>query len=286
MKVWLPAIKGLVPDDMVRCCQAFLEFSYIARKDQILESDLDELDDALIHFHKYREIFITEGVWEDFEVPRQHAMAHYWYLIEQFGAPNGLCTSITEHAHIAAIKEPWRHTNKHEPIAQMIKIHNWLSLLNAFCLKLESHGLLQQPLWAELGQDFIHATNINLGDQGDYQEVDDDPAMELVDEEKPMDDEDDLFVDAVADRSTQLHAELDRMNNPNSQHSNVHAQQVTREDEDEPSVGKDELLDSHVALAKEPGNILFYFVNITTNQSFSSWDSHYSFWSLYLSLCS
>jgi hypothetical protein len=206
MKVWLPAIKGLVPDDMVRCCRAFLEFSYIARRDQIHESDLDELDNALLRFHQYREIFITEGVREDFEVPRQHAMSHYQYLIEQFGAPNGLCTSITEHAHIAAIKEPWRRTNKHEPIAQMIKIHNRLSLLDAFRLKLESHGLLQQSLWAEIGQDFVHTTNINSGDQDDIVDLEDDPAMELVDEdnsdsdsENSTDDDHDLFVDAVAD---------------------------------------------------------------------------------------
>jgi hypothetical protein len=228
MKVWLPAIKGLVPDDMVCCCQAFLEFSYIARKDQILESDLDELDDALIRFHQYRQIFITEGVWEDFQVPRQHAMAHYLYLIEQFGAPNGLCTSITEHAHIAAIKEPWRRTNKHEPIAQMIKIHNQLSLLDAFRLKLESHGLLQTSLWAEIGQDFIHGTNVNSGDQDYEQDIEDDPDMELIDEEQSMDD-DDLFVDAVAHRSTCLQAELNWMNNNNPDQSTVCKHKITRE---------------------------------------------------------
>lgn len=286
MKVWLPAIKGLVPDDMVRCCRAFLEFSYIARKDQILDSDLDEMDDALIRFHKYREIFITEGVREDFEAPRQHAMTHYRYLIEQFGAPNGLCTSITEHAHIAAIKEPWRRTNKHEPIAQMIKIHNRLSLLDAFRVNLESHGLLLQPLWAEIGQNLSHATNINSQDQIDDSDIDHDPAMELIDEDNSdhsdpgtaMDD-DDLFVDAIADWSTRLHAKLDRINNTNPDHSNVRAHQIKREDEDDPAVGKDESLDSYVALAKEPGNTLCYHFNIHTDQYLSPWGSHYSPWS-------
>jgi hypothetical protein len=291
MKVWLPAIKGLVPDDMVRCCRAFLEFSYIARKDQIDESDLDQLDDALLRFHKYRNIFITEGVREDFEVPRQHAMAHYRYLIEQFGAPNGLCTSITEHAHIAAVKEPWRRTNKHEPIAQMIKIHNRLSLLDAFRLQLESHGLLQQPLWAEIGQDFVQATGIDSGDESDGGVIEDIPAMELIDEDNSghhnlghtVDDDDDLFVDAIADRSTRLHAELDRINNTNPDDSNIWAQQISREDEDEPAIGKNESLDSHVTLAKEPGNILCSHFNNVVDQFISSWSSHYSPWSLYLS---
>jgi hypothetical protein len=45
------------------------------------------------------------------------------------------------------------------------------------------------------------------------------------------------------------------MNNTNPEHSNVRAHQITQEDEDEPAIGKNESLDSYVALAKEPGNI-------------------------------
>jgi hypothetical protein len=69
MKVWLPAITGLVPDDMVRCCRAFLEFAYIVRKDQISSSDLVDLEDALTRFLQYCKIFITTGVRKNFEVP-------------------------------------------------------------------------------------------------------------------------------------------------------------------------------------------------------------------------
>jgi hypothetical protein len=230
MKVWLPAITGLVPDDMVRCCRAFLEFAYIVRKDQILESDLQDLDDALERFHRYRQIFITTGVRTDFEVPRQHAMCHYRYLIEQFGAPNGLCTSITEHAHIAAIKEPWRRTNKNEPLAQMLLIHNRLSLLAAYRTNLEAHGLLKKSVLCELlstrdeQEDDLQAS-IHASSQTT-------PELGLVDDHEEMDTNSDP--DTVKWRKAQRRL-------------------VQEEDDDEPSGELGHSLDADVVLAKSPG---------------------------------
>ena len=31
-----------------------------------------------------------------YSLPRQYSIVHYQYLIQEFGAPNGLCSSITE----------------------------------------------------------------------------------------------------------------------------------------------------------------------------------------------
>jgi len=59
------------------------------------------LDDALQQFHHHREIFHTSGICTDgFNLPRQHSLIHYVKLIRAFGAPNGLCSSITESKHI------------------------------------------------------------------------------------------------------------------------------------------------------------------------------------------
>ncbi|KAE9389658.1 hypothetical protein BT96DRAFT_959979 [Gymnopus androsaceus JB14] len=94
---------------MVKTIRDFLEFCYLACRDVIDEDTLAAMDVALTSFHQHREIFRTTGVRpEGFSLPRQHSMVHYQFLIQQFGAPNGLCSSITESKHIKAVKHPWR----------------------------------------------------------------------------------------------------------------------------------------------------------------------------------
>ncbi|KAL6305520.1 hypothetical protein BKA93DRAFT_816905 [Sparassis latifolia] len=80
MKVYLPAISGLVPPDMVRAIAAFLEFCYLVRH-------------------------------------------------SNYGAPNGLCSSITEAKHIKAIKEPWRRSNRYNALGQMLLTNQHLDNL-------------------------------------------------------------------------------------------------------------------------------------------------------------
>ncbi|KAG2032240.1 hypothetical protein BDR03DRAFT_936086 [Suillus americanus] len=91
MKVYLPAIKGHIPDDMVRAFQALLEFCYIVRVNVVTDDTLPALNDALGCFHTYRTIFQTTGICFDISLPRQHSLIHYKLLIQMFGAPNGLC---------------------------------------------------------------------------------------------------------------------------------------------------------------------------------------------------
>ncbi|KAG0699194.1 hypothetical protein DFH29DRAFT_983604 [Suillus ampliporus] len=88
MKVYLPAIEGYVPIDVVHIFCVFLKFCYLVRCNVITEKSLDEIQDTLTHFHKYREIFKTTEVVLTFSLPRQHSMSHYVSLIQQFGAPN------------------------------------------------------------------------------------------------------------------------------------------------------------------------------------------------------
>jgi hypothetical protein len=108
LKVYLPALQGHLPDDVLRAFQALLEFYYIARRDTITEDDLNKLDEAITCFHMCREVFSPIHGKNGFSLPRQHSIVHYPALIRLFGAPNGLCSSITESKHIRAVKEPWR----------------------------------------------------------------------------------------------------------------------------------------------------------------------------------
>jgi hypothetical protein len=58
-------------------------------------------------------------------------MVHYQELIEMFGAPNGLCSSITESKHIKAVKEPWRRSSHFKALGQMLVTNQWLDKLAA-----------------------------------------------------------------------------------------------------------------------------------------------------------
>ncbi len=94
---------------MVQAFSAFLEFCYLVRRDVIDEDTISAIEAALKRFHQARAIFEDVGVRPDgFSLPRQHALMHYVEVIQAFGAPNGLCSSITESKHIRAVKQPWR----------------------------------------------------------------------------------------------------------------------------------------------------------------------------------
>ena len=147
----MSAIEGFVPRDIVRCFSAFLDFCYIARMSVFTEDKLDALDNALTRFHKYRRVFQELGVREPttagFALPRQHAMAHYRKHIENFGAPNGLCSSITESKHIAAVKRPWRRSSRYNAIHQIMLTNRRLEKLAAARVRFTTQGLLKSPTW-------------------------------------------------------------------------------------------------------------------------------------------
>ena len=129
---------------MVQMMHAFLEFCYIARCDIHDTHSLRALEDALQRFHHHREIFWTTGVRSDgFNLPRQHSLAHYVKLIRDFGAPNGLCSSITESKHIKAVKEPWRRSSRYEALSQMLLTNQRLDKLAAAHADFAERGMLQ-----------------------------------------------------------------------------------------------------------------------------------------------
>ena len=132
MQVYLLAIVGHVPAEMVQTMRAFLEFCYIARCDIHDTRSLAALDSALQQFHHHCEIFQTSGVHSNgFNLPRQNSLIHYSKLICAFGAPNGLCSSITESKHIKAVKEPWRRSSRFEALSQMLLTNQRLDKLAA-----------------------------------------------------------------------------------------------------------------------------------------------------------
>ena len=110
-----------------------------------------QLKDALKRFHHYRKAFNEIDISPGSSFPQQHSLTHYADSICLFGAPNGLCTSITEAKHIKAVKEPWWRMNRHKPLKQMLYITQRLDKLAAMQTNFTNWGMLESVgLWAAL----------------------------------------------------------------------------------------------------------------------------------------
>ncbi|EIW84557.1 hypothetical protein CONPUDRAFT_51589 [Coniophora puteana RWD-64-598 SS2] len=142
MKVYLPALEGHLPDDIIRTFRAFLEFCYLVRRNALTDKDLVDIQGALDRFHHYRSFFTDYGVAATVSLPRQHSMQHYLYLVRQFGAPNGLCSSITESKHIQAVKEPWRWSSRFNALGQMLVTNQRLDKLKACRRSFAERGMI------------------------------------------------------------------------------------------------------------------------------------------------
>lgn len=155
---------------MVRCISAFLEFCYLVRRDVITTRTLIHIEDALSCFHRDRIVFEQVGVRaEPISLPRQHSLKHYPALIQLFGAPNGLCSSITESKHIKAVKEPYRRSSRYEALGQMLTINQRLDMMAAARVDFEARGMLRGPLLPTIPEerDYWEELDINPLQQGE-----------------------------------------------------------------------------------------------------------------------
>ncbi|KAF8135910.1 hypothetical protein K438DRAFT_1452820, partial [Mycena galopus ATCC 62051] len=108
---------------------------------------LDAIDAALARFHHERTIFVESGVCPNgFCLPRQHFLTHYRYLITQFGAPNGLCSSIAQSKHIKAVKQSWRCSSRFEALVQILTINDRLDKLAVARVDFAARGMLSGPI--------------------------------------------------------------------------------------------------------------------------------------------
>ncbi|EED77334.1 predicted protein, partial [Postia placenta Mad-698-R] len=141
--IYLPAISGLVPPQIVRATSSLLEFTYLVRRSVHTEMTISNITSALQTYHREREIFRDAGVRPNgYSTPRQHSLGHFPRHIRNYGAPNGLCTSITESKHIKAVKEPWRRSNRFDALGQMLLTNQRLDKLAAARADFTARGML------------------------------------------------------------------------------------------------------------------------------------------------
>jgi hypothetical protein len=180
-QVYLPAIVGYVPDHMVMCISAFLDTCYIARRQDLDEDSLKKFDTSFSKYLQLREIFHTTGVRPTgFSLPRQHALTHYHSLIQDFGVPAGLCSSITESRHITAVKKPWRRSNRYEALGQMLRVNERLDKLSAMRVDFVARGMMPAGHRPPAGTSFLHRP------LGEYSHPSQDESDD--DDEGPVDD--------------------------------------------------------------------------------------------------
>ena len=133
--MYISSIAEHVPPLIIKCLGSFLDFCYLMCHFEIRESDLIAIETALKKFHTARDFFCTPGIcMKGFNLPHQHSMMHYIHPIQEFGAPNGLCSSITESCHITAVKWPWWHLNHYEPLGQILLTNQQLDKFVAACI--------------------------------------------------------------------------------------------------------------------------------------------------------
>ena len=165
------ALEGFVPPDLTKSLNAFLDFCYVARQNALSEDSLCLLNAALERFHHYREIFRVSGVRPGgFSLPCQHSLKHYHHHIQNFGAPNGLCSSITESKHITAVKKPWRRSNQYEALKQMLVVNTRNDKLAAARADFLSWGMLHGTCLGEAIQ--LWKDEAGIRDTGNSDDLD------------------------------------------------------------------------------------------------------------------
>lgn len=164
LQVYLAAIAGYVPPEMLKTMAVFLDFCYLARRNSLTTSDLSKMDDLLDRFHHNREIFISSGVRESISLPRQHALTHYVRGIRLFGSPNGLCSSITESKHIKSVKEPWRRSSRFEALGQMVTSITRSDKLVAMKRRLAKRGMMAGTTFKYLSA-ILNGEDLEMSDE-------------------------------------------------------------------------------------------------------------------------
>ncbi|KAF7336374.1 hypothetical protein MVEN_02186000 [Mycena venus] len=139
MRVYLPEIAGHVPPDVVQTVADIIEFCYLIWCSVIDEDTLDAIDATVDKFHLHREGFCATIRPEGFSLPCQHSIL--------FGAPNSLCSSITESKHIKAVKRPYRHTNHNKPLSQILLVNQRLDKLAAARVDFTARGMMEGSLF-------------------------------------------------------------------------------------------------------------------------------------------
>ncbi|KAG1750517.1 uncharacterized protein EDB91DRAFT_1244099 [Suillus paluster] len=139
-------IKGCFKDHLVAWVEKYLHHIHGKCEAECIMDDIDQHLAAAVPFTGLRHFPQGHGFkqWtgDDLKVLMKHSMKHYPDLIRLFGAPNGLCSSMTENKHIKAVKQPWRWLNRYNALGKMLVTNQWLDKLAALRIDFTKRGML------------------------------------------------------------------------------------------------------------------------------------------------
>ena len=118
-RIFAGLLVGAVQASALRTAVSVINFIYYAQLQVHTSKTLKYLQKALEAFHENKEIFITAGIREHFNIPKIHSMVHYFAAIQSRGSLDGYNTESPEQLHIDYAKEAYRASNKKEYVRQM-----------------------------------------------------------------------------------------------------------------------------------------------------------------------
>jgi Plavaka transposase len=118
-RIFVGLLIGAVQPAALRTAVAVIDFIYYSQLQVHTSETLKSLQKALEAFHENKNLFISEGIREHFNVPKIHAMVHYFGAIQSRGSPDGFNTESPERLHIDYAKEAYRASNKKDYVQQM-----------------------------------------------------------------------------------------------------------------------------------------------------------------------
>ncbi|CCO35903.1 hypothetical protein BN14_10024 [Rhizoctonia solani AG-1 IB] len=127
VKQVLPIAVGKCSPEFTALVWSVIDFIHRAHSASMTDKDIDALQHSLDTLHELKEIMVDpiDGYYQNNKrwdkIAKLHMMEHYAHSIRELGTPDGYNTEGPENLHIIYAKEPWRASNKREPLPQMTK---------------------------------------------------------------------------------------------------------------------------------------------------------------------
>jgi hypothetical protein len=118
-RIFAGILIGAVQPAVLHTAVAVIDFIYYSQLEVHTSETLRSLQKALETFHKNKNVFVGEGIREHFNIPKIHAMVHYFAAIQSRGSLDGFNTESPERLHIDYAKEGYRASNKKDYVRQM-----------------------------------------------------------------------------------------------------------------------------------------------------------------------
>jgi hypothetical protein len=123
-RVFLAVTDGAISSKAIVAVCALLNFMFLAHSSMLTDLELKDMDRSLVVFHENKMVFgkNPDGTHRNFDlIQKLHMLQHYSFSIRELGTPDGYNTETSELLHISLTKNPYRASNKVEPMEQMAK---------------------------------------------------------------------------------------------------------------------------------------------------------------------